>query len=373
MEQQTEMISQQLPLPNMKYGLTTYLSLEEFSQVLLAKSPVIYTPYVTTASPTIKVQELKEFWRSPRGKAIYLILKKQPTTQIEDIQQKALDQGNAIIIPADQVLTQPIMLEKQATTTIDADTMIIIVEKNSKASIIETSASTQDCYLRTQRLHIILEENAELSFCNIQNLNKKTYNFMSKTANTSRNAKIAWIDGCFGSLFTSSTISTTLTGEASSMTADTMFFAQRDQQFDLAVETQHVASHTTSDMRTKGVGKDTSKTVYRGNIKIHENAHNSVGYQKEDTLILSDDATVDAIPKLEIDNQDVKCKHGATVGQIDKDKLFYLTSRGLSDGEAQAAIVRGFFAPTIEKINAEEIKKQLANEIEEKTEFLIEQ
>ncbi len=366
-------MTKHLPLPQLKYGLTTYLSLDQFNQEKIAQAPVTASPYKIREAQSVKIQDLNEFWQSPRGKAIFTILQKQPTNYIEEVQQQALQQGQAIIIPANTTLKQPLILEKHCTKTIDADTLIIIAEKNSKVSIIDSVTSTNQCYLRTQRLHIILEENAELSFCNIQNLDKQTYNFISKTANTSRNAKIHWIDGCFGSQFTASSISTTLTGEASCMDADTMFFAQQDQQFDLAVEAQHVAPHTCSDMRTKGVGKDTSKTVYRGNIKIHEHANNSIGYQKEDTLILSDDATVDAIPKLEIDNHDVKCKHGATVGQMDKEKIFYLTSRGLSEGEAQATIVRGFFIPTIEKINAQELKEQLGKEIEEKTEFLMNQ
>src|SRR3989344_4697518 len=307
----------QLPLPQLKYGLTTYVSLEKFSVDKVAKAALTASPYTAQGAEKIQIQDLKEFWQSPRGKAIFQIL------------------------------------QKHCTTTVDADTLIIIAEKNSQSSIVESVTSTADCYLRTQRLHIILEENAQLSYCNVQNLNKKTYNFISKTANTGRQAKIYWIDGCFGSIFTTSMIHTTLSGEFSSMEADTMFFSQLEQQ---------LAPHTTSDMRTKGVGKDSSKTVYRGNIKIHENAHNSVGYQKEDTLILSDNATVDAIPKLEIDNHDVKCKHGATVGQIDSEKLFYLTSRGLSDGEAQATIVRGFFAPTIQKINAQDLKERLHEE-----------
>lgn len=364
-------MTKQLPLPQLKYGLTTSLSLDEFLPEKVAKEQITYTPYGKKGTANIQLQDLGEFWQTPRGKAIFQILKKQPTNQIEDIQERALQQGKAIIIPANEISQQPIILQKHCTTTIDADTLIIIAEKNSKASIVETITSTNNCYLRTQRLHIILEDNAELSYCSIQNLDKQTYNFVNKTANTSSNAKIYWVDGCFGSIFTSSTIHTTLTGEASVMKADTMFFAQQQQQFDLAVETHHHAPNTVSDMRTKGVGKDHSKTVYRGNIKIHEQAPNSDGYQKEDTLILSDEATVDAIPKLEIDNHDVRCKHGATVGQIDREKLFYLTSRGLSEGEAQATIVRGFFTPTIQKINAEELKDRLEQEIEEKTAFLI--
>ncbi len=366
-------MNEQLPLPQLKYGLTTYVSLDDFSVDKVAKAALTASPYTSKGDEKVRMQDLKQFWQSPRGIAIFKILQKQPVNLIEDIQDKALQQGKAIIIPANTTITNPILLRKHCTTTIDADTLIIIVEKNSKASIVETVTSTKECYLRTQRLHIILEENAEFSYCNVQNLDKQTYNFISKTANTGRQAKIYWIDGCFGSIFTTSMIHTTLSGENSSMSADTMFFSQQEQQFDLAVEAQHLAPQTTSDMRTKGVGKDSSKTVYRGNIKIHENAHNSVGYQKEDTLILSDNATVDAIPKLEIDNHDVKCKHGATVGQIDREKLFYLTSRGLSEGEAQATIVRGFFAPTIQKINVQELKERLHEEIEEKTAFLIEQ
>lgn len=362
-----------LPLPQVKYGITTYLSLDEFDQERVARAKKEYSTYEYKNAERVQLQSLEEFWATPRGKAIFQILKKEPKNQIEQIQQEALKQGKAILIPSGKTIKQPILLKKHCATFLDADTLVIIAEKNSEASIIDAVTSTEECYLRTQRMHIILEENARLSFCNMQNLDKKTYNFVNKSANVSRNAGMHWIDGCFGGSFMSSTIQTTLAGENASMEANTMFFAQGDQQFDLAVEARHVAQNTTSNMKTVGVGKDKSKTVYRGNIKIHEHASNSNGYQKEDTLILSDEATVDAIPKLEIDNHDVKCKHGATVGQIDRNKLFYLESRGLSRGEAQAAIIKGFFIPTIEKIDAEELKERLIKEIEEKTAFLIQQ
>ena len=134
--------SKQLPLPQLKYGLTTYLSLDNFS---LPEAPISFTPFTTKGPSAIKIIDAKEFWESPRGKAMYKILEKQPTNQIEAIQQQALHQGKVIIIPANETFEQPLLLEKHCTTAIDADTMIIIIEKNSKASIVELVPSPEQC------------------------------------------------------------------------------------------------------------------------------------------------------------------------------------------------------------------------------------
>ena len=127
-------MTQQLPLPQLKYGLTTYVSLENFSVDKVAEAALIASPYTAQGAEKIQMQDLKEFWQSPRGKAIFQILKKQPNNFIEDIQNKALQQGKAIIIPENTILVNPVLLQKHCTATVDADTLIIIAEKNSKAS-----------------------------------------------------------------------------------------------------------------------------------------------------------------------------------------------------------------------------------------------
>jgi len=109
---------------------------------------------------------------------------------------------------------------------------------------------------------------------------------------------------------------------------------------------------------------DKAKCVYRGLVKIYDNAYGSNGYQKEDTLLLSNDAVADSIPNLEIDNNDVRCTHGATIGRIDKEKMFYMRSRGLNEEQATKEYVKGFFDSLIQKIQMENLRDNMHDMVE---------
>ena len=108
------------------------------------------------------------------------------------------------------------------------------------------------------------------------------------------------------------------------------------------------------------------KCLYRGLVKINRNAFGSNGYQKEDTLLLSEEAAADSIPNLEIDNNDVKCTHGASIGRIDREKLFYMKSRGLNEEQATREYVKGFFEPLIQRIQIKDLRDNMHKMIEER-------
>jgi len=155
-----------------------------------------------------------------------------------------------------------------------------------------------------------------------------------------------------------------LNGEGSATNNYGIFFGNEKQQFDLVANSIHNAPNTTSDIFTKGALTDTSKCIYRGLVKIHQNAGGSNGYQKEDTLLLSPDAAADSIPNLEIDNSDVRCTHGATIGRIDREKMFYLMSRGLNEKQATRTYVRGFFEELILKMQIEKLRENMHDLVE---------
>ena len=121
----------------------------------------------------------------------------------------------------------------------------------------------------------------------------------------------------------------------------------------------HESNNTFSNILTKGILDDESNTIYRGLVKIKENASNSNGYQKEDTLILNDKAKADSIPNLEIDNNEVRCSHGASIGHLDKDKMFYLMSRGISKNECIKIMIEAFLSEVTDNVK----NKILNNEI----------
>ena len=163
-----------------------------------------------------------------------------------------------------------------------------------------------------------------------------------------------------------SDVSTWLKGDCSRTKIMTFFFGSGKQQFDLTLNVHHQAPYTTSDLVTRGALNQQSKAIYRGLVKIHKNAPNSIGFQKDDTLLLSENAEADAVPNLEIDNNNVKCSHGVTIGQIDHEKLFYLMSRSLSEENAKRKIVEAFFDPLIRKIEVKELRKNARQSITQK-------
>jgi len=116
----------------------------------------------------------------------------------------------------------------------------------------------------------------------------------------------------------------------------------------------HFAPHTESNLFTRGVVNGTARALSRGLIAIKSNASASKGYEKQDALILSEEAEADAIPNLEIENYDVKCSHGSSVGQIDPESMYYLMSRGLSEDDAKKLIIMGYFQPVMELLDGGE-------------------
>lgn len=130
--------------------------------------------------------------------------------------------------------------------------------------------------------------------------------------------------------------------DGAEVTMDARFLGRGDERYDIYTCSIHQGKMSKSDLVTKGVVMDKSKSVSRGMVKIEEGAFGSEGYEKLDTMIFDRTAEADAIPNLLIHNHDVKCSHGATVGHLNDELLFYMMSRGLSDQEAKDQIVEGF-------------------------------
>ncbi|NTV36173.1 MAG: SufD family Fe-S cluster assembly protein, partial [Anaerolineaceae bacterium] len=130
----------------------------------------------------------------------------------------------------------------------------------------------------------------------------------------------------------------------------------------------HLAANTTSDLLFKGALVDSSRSVWQGMIYVAPNAPKSDGYQANRNLVLSKNARADSIPGLEILTDDVRCTHGATVGQIDQDQVFYLLSRGIPKREAERLIVEGFFDPIMQRIPFEGVRNRFQESILKKME-----
>ncbi len=269
-------------------------------------------------------------------------------------------------VPKKVIAKHPIEIASEMDSDILFDHLIILMEDNSELTLIEDSVSDNNSLYRSKIVEIFTGENSKMNYGNVQLLDKNTTNFTIERAVLGKNSSINWLDCCFGSKTTISEVTTLLEGKNSRTNNHGIFFGDEMQQFDLVANSIHKAKNTFSDILTKGTLTGSSKCLYRGLVKIHQNAPGSNGYQKQDTLLLSKDATADSIPNLEIDNNEVRCAHGATIGRIDKEKMFYLQSRGLNQEQATKEYVKGFFEPLIQKIRIERLKDNMHKLIEKR-------
>ncbi|WP_049970583.1 Fe-S cluster assembly protein SufD [Haladaptatus cibarius] len=245
---------------------------------------------------------------------------------------------------------------------------LVVTEESSSVTILERQDSEE---LSGERYYsglveIAAGENSHVQYGSLQDLDEETYNYTLKRGNTEDYATLNWIEGNLGSRLTKSSVETNLDGEGSETKTVGAFFGHEDQHFDIAARVWHNTAHTTADLVTRGVLDDEARSVYEGVQDVGTEAWDTSSYQRENTLMLSDGSEADASPKLIINNHDTEASHSATVGQIDKEDLFYMTSRGVPPQLAKDMLVEGFFVPVLDEVEVEELREDLDSGIVER-------
>ncbi|QKG92379.1 Fe-S cluster assembly protein SufD [Halorubrum sp. Atlit-8R] len=237
---------------------------------------------------------------------------------------------------------------------------LVVAEESSSVTILESietgDAEVDDDRYFSNLVEVVAGENANVQFGSLQNLDADAYTYSLKRGVTDTYATIDWIESNFGSKLTRSDIETDLNGDGSESQIVGTFFGTDDQHFDINARVWHQAEQTTADLVTRGVLDDVARSVYEGVQDVGEDAWNTSSYQRENTLMLSDDAEADASPKLIIHNHDTEASHSATVGQVDAEDLFYLESRSIDSRTARNMLVEGFFVPVLEEIAVDEFR-----------------
>ena len=239
---------------------------------------------------------------------------------------------------------------------------LVVTEQSSSVTILERQTTGED--IDGERYYsgiveIDAGENSNVQYGSLQNVDEETYTYTLKRGHADTHATIDWIEGNVGSRLTKSSVETHLRGEGSESQIVGAFFGHNDQHFDVAARVWHEAEHTTADLVTRGVLDDDARSVYEGVQDVGSSAWDTSSYQRENTLMLSDESEADASPKLIINNHDTEASHSATVGQVDQQDLFYMTSRGVSPRMARNMLVEGFFVPVLEEIAVEEFRDDL--------------
>ena len=239
---------------------------------------------------------------------------------------------------------------------------LVVAEESASVTILERQSTGDD--LEGNRYYsgvveAIAGENAHIQYGALQNLSEETYNYQVKRGHAGVYGQINWIDGNIGTRLTKSSVETRLLGDGSESKIVGAFFGHEDQHFDIASRVWHEAEHTTADLVTRGVLDHEARSVYEGVQDVGSGAWSTNSYQRENTLMLSDDSEADASPKLIINNHDTEASHSATVGQVDSEDLLYMTSRGIDEAQATDMLVEGFFVPVLEEVAVDELREDL--------------
>ncbi|WP_136717860.1 Fe-S cluster assembly protein SufD [Halorientalis salina] len=239
---------------------------------------------------------------------------------------------------------------------------LVIAEESSSVTILERQENGDDVegnQYYSGVVEAVVGENAHVQYGALQNLDEDTYNFQVKRGHAHTYGVLNWIDGNIGSRLTKTNVETRLLGDSSESKIVGAFFGHGDQHFDLASRVWHEAEHTVADLVTRGVLDDTARSVYEGVQDVGREAWDTSSYQRENTLMLSDESEADASPKLIINNHDTEASHSATVGQVDEQDMFYMTSRSIPPEVARNMLVEGFFVPVLDEVAVDELSDDL--------------
>ncbi|MBX0293486.1 Fe-S cluster assembly protein SufD [Haloarcula nitratireducens] len=239
---------------------------------------------------------------------------------------------------------------------------LVVAEESASVTILERQENG-DTVEGNQYYSGVVEasvgENAYVQYGTLQNLSQGTYNYQVKRGHADTYGTLDWIDGNIGSRLTKSNVETRLLGDSSESQIVGAFFGHDDQHFDIASRVWHEAEHTVADLVTRGVLDDEARSVYEGVQDVGREAWDTSSYQRENTLMLSDESEADASPKLIINNHDTEASHSATVGQVDEEDMFYMTSRGVNPDAAKNMLVEGFFVPVLDEVEVDELRDDL--------------
>jgi len=247
--------------------------------------------------------------------------------------------------------------------------ILVVVEEGAQVTYLHeylssTNITDHAAYLGMTEL--LVEDRANVKYVSLQDWGRNVYDIRHERARVGRDGQLDWIIGTMGGKLVKDFSEIELDGEGSWGRMSGLFFADSDQLMDHDTQQNHNAPHTTSDLLFKGGLKDEARSVWQGMIKVLPKAQKTDGFQANRNLVLSPDARADSIPGLEIEANDVRCTHAATIGKLEEEPIFYLMSRGMPRPDAERLLVVGFFDPIMERIPFQEVRERLGAHIEEK-------
>jgi Fe-S cluster assembly protein SufD len=281
-----------------------------------------------------------------------------------------LRNGVLVYVPRGVQVTQPLhsVLWGGGAGSASFSHLLIWLEDDASLTLVHESSSADG---EGQALHagiveIHVGEGADLHFVELQSWGRNVWNFTHERVVIQQGGNLDWVFGALGSRVTKNFSTLDLVGSGAVGRMSGFYFTDGEQHLDHDTQQNHLAPDTTSDLLFKGALKGRSRSVWQGMIYVAPGAQKADGYQANRNLVLSPQARADSIPGLEILANDVRCTHGATVGKVDAEQVFFLQARGIPKPEAERLIVEGFFEPIMERIPFDGVRTRFRQAIQQK-------
>ena len=274
--------------------------------------------------------------------------------------------GHVLFVPRNVVIDQPLhVLMGMRDGGCDIGHTLIVLEEGAEATFLqETSSPTMESKgFHCGALEIIVQPGANLRYVNLQDWGRSVWHVAHQRATVDRDASLQWTIAGMGAKFAQVSQKVSLVGRGAFSQVNGVMFTQDRQHMTYNTLQHHQAANCRSDFLYKAALQDRSRTVWRGMIEVDPGAFKTDGYQRNDNLLLSQDARADSIPGLEILADDVRCTHGSTSGKVDEELIFYAQSRGFTRHEATRMIVSGFFQQIFDRIPIESVREALGQAI----------
>jgi Fe-S cluster assembly protein SufD len=278
--------------------------------------------------------------------------------------------GVLVHVPRGVRLSEPIRIE----VPIDADgtavswRTLVVLEEGAEAEVWEHWSSPGDDVdaMLNSVVELSVGQAATLRYVNTQDISEKAWIFATQRAQVERDGRLDWAALGFGSARGKVRMETKLAGPGSEARVTGGYAGGPGQHLDYDTTQEHAAPNTDSDLAFRGVLAAGSTAVWRGMIKVDPGAQQTDAFQESRNLLLSPEAHADAIPGLEILADDVRCTHAAAIAQIDKDQLFYLTSRGLDSPTSKSLIIEGFLESLVERLAEGPVRDEISAALEKR-------
>jgi Fe-S cluster assembly protein SufD len=267
--------------------------------------------------------------------------------------------GTFLYVPADVAVEMPL----QTVTYLDADGAavfphtLLIAERGAEVTFIDRYVSPDlERGLSDAITEIVVGDGAHVRYASIQEWGNGVTHLSVQRTRLGRDADFRSLAVGFGASLARAEVEAVLAEPGGFSELLGVFFADEDQHFDHRSLQDHVASNCTSDLLYKGALLDRSRAVYSGWVHVRSDAQKTIAMQTSRNMVLSEHAKADAIPNLEIEANDVRCGHAASVGPVEEETLFYLQSRGIPRDEAERLVVTGFFQEVLDRVMLDEVR-----------------